>query len=325
MLCARRSLRSRGLVARPAPVTMPELLDVVIIGGGVVGCAIARELTRYRLRVCLLEKECDVGFGTSKANSGIIHGGHHSDPRSVKGGLEWEGNQLWDALAADLGFGFKRIGELTIALSEADLPVLENLLSRGRAKGVTGLEMWTAEQVRAAEPNLSQDIIAALHAPTTGVVNPYEACFCLAESAVRNGLDLRTETTVLGLSQADGIWAVDTSGGTLHTRFVLNAAGLFSGAIAALAGAPALAIHPRKGEEYLLDKRLQGHITRVIFPCPSPVSKGILVIPTYDGTLMVGPTAHTVDNPYDLTTSAAGSDEVFLLSNALRRGSAPGM
>ena len=257
---------------------MPELLDVVIIGGGVVGCAIARELTRYRLRVCLVEKECDVGFGTSKANSGIIHGGHHSDPRSVKGGLEWEGNQLWDALAGDLGFGFKRIGELTIALSEADLPVLENLLSRGRAKGVTGLEMWTAEQVRAAEPNLSPDIIAALHAPTTGVVNPYEACFCLAESAVRNGLDLRTETTVLGLSRTGGIWAVETSGGTLHTRFVLNAAGLFSGAIAALAGAPALAIHPRKGEEYLLDKRLQGHITRVIFPCPSPVSKGILVL-----------------------------------------------
>ncbi len=132
---------------------MPELLDVVIIGGGVVGCAIARELTRYRLRVCLLEKEADVGFGTSKANSGIIHGGHHSDPRTVKGGLEWEGNQLWVALAADLGFGFKRIGELTIALGEADLPVLENLLQRGRAKGVTGLEMWPAERVRAEEPN----------------------------------------------------------------------------------------------------------------------------------------------------------------------------
>ena len=323
MLCARRSLRSRGLVARPAPVTMPELLDVVIIGGGVVGCAIARELTRYRLRVCLLEKECDVGFGTSKANSGIIHGGHHSDPRSVKGGLEWEGNQLWDGLAADLGFGFKRIGELTIALSEADLPVLENLLSRGRAKGVTGLEMWPAEQVRAAEPNLSPDIIAALHAPTTGVVNPYEACFCLAESAVRNGLDLRTGTTVLGLSLAEGIWTVETSGGALRTRFVLNAAGLFSGAIAALAGAPALAIHPRKGEEYLLDKRLQGHISRVIFPCPSPVSKGILVIPTYDGTLMVGPTAHTVEDPFDLTTSAAGSDEVFAAVQRFAPGISP--
>ncbi len=321
--CARAGVRPRAALFAPAPVQMPELFDVLIIGGGVVGCAIARELTRYRLRVCLVEKECDVGFGTSKANSGIIHGGHHSDPRALKGRLEWEGNQMWDTLAADLAFGFKRIGELTVALSEAELPTLESLLHRGQAKGVQGLELWPADRVRAEEPNLSPGIIAALHAPTTGVVNPYEACFCLAESAIRNGLDLRTGTTVIGLSASDEIWTVSTDRGELQSRFVLNAAGLWAGALAGLAGASAVAIHPRKGEEYLLDKRLQGHITRVIFPCPTPVSKGILVIPTYDGTLMLGPTATSVDDPFDLTTSPTGSDEVFAAIRRIAPGISP--
>ncbi len=286
--------------------------DVAIIGGGVTGCAIARELMRYHLRVALIEKDIEVGFGVSKANSGIIHGGHHSNPNTLKGKLEWEGNQLWDSLYDDLGFGFKRIGELTVALAEEQIPTLHELQAQGERKGVTGLELWERDRLRQEEPNLSEAVVAALHAPTTGVVNPYEACFNLIENACLNGLELLTNRAVTGLQQTDEqSWQIQTNQGDLQARFVLNAAGLFADEIAAMAGVGNFTIRPRKGEEYLLDKRLKGFVKRVLFPCPTPVSKGILLIPTYDGTLMVGPTAETIDDKYDLTTTAPGGAKVF--------------
>ena len=287
------------------------LYDAVIVGGGVIGCAIARELTRYQVRAALVEKESEVGFGISKANSGIIHGGHHAAPATLKGRLEWAGNQMWDGLCDELGFGFKRIGELTIALAEDDLPLLERLKRQGDDKGVPGLEIWDRERIRREEPNLSEDVIAALHAPTTAVVNPYEACFALVESACRNGLDLITESCVQALTSADGTWAVHGSRGTVHSRFVLNAAGLYADRIAALAAVRTFSIRARKGEEYMLDRRLAGIVKRIIFPCPTPVSKGTLVIPTYDGTIMVGPTATSTDDREDLTTTLEGGDAVF--------------
>ena len=287
------------------------LYDVAIIGGGIIGCAIARELTRYRLGVVLIEKEREVGFGISKANSGIIHGGHRAASTTLKGRLEWAGNQMWDALCAELGFGFKRVGELTIAMEETQLSILQHLKRQGDEKGVPGLEIWEAERIRRAEPNLSDAVIAALHAPTTGVINPYEACFALIENACHNGLHLATAASVTGLATGEGEWTVQSTGGVFRSRFVVNAAGLFADRIAELAGARRFGIHPRKGEEYLLDRRLAGIVTRIIFPCPTPVSKGILVIPTYDGTIMVGPTAAAVDDREDLTTSRAGAETVF--------------
>jgi glycerol-3-phosphate dehydrogenase len=187
---------------------LPICYDVVIIGGGVVGCAIARELTRYQLQIALLEQEAEVGFGTSKANSGIIHGGHHAAPGTLKGKLEWAGNQRWDRLCDELGFGFKRSGELTVALSAEEVPILEQLLQHAQAKNIPGLELWDRERTLRAEPNLTGDVVAALYAPATAVINPYEACFGLAESAVRNGLHLVTECPVAGLTAADEGWLV---------------------------------------------------------------------------------------------------------------------
>lgn len=286
--------------------------DVAIIGGGVVGCAIARELTRYSLNIILIEKESEVGFGVSKANSGIIHGGHHSSPNTLKGKLEWPGNQLWLGLHQELGFGFKPIGELTVAFSEEEYPILERLKQQGEEKGVPGLTLWDRDKIAQAEPHLSKQAIAALHAPTTAVVNPYEACFTLIESACRNGLELATASPVLKLTQQDHKdWQITTPNRTLTSRFIINAAGLYGDAVAAMADVRTFTIRPRKGEEYLLDKRLQGFIQRVIYPCPTPVSKGTLVIPTFDGTLMVGPTATMVEDKEDLATTIPGAEQVF--------------
>jgi glycerol-3-phosphate dehydrogenase len=285
--------------------------DALIVGGGIIGCALARELTRYQLQVALCERAVEVSFGTTKANSGIIHGGHHADPQTLKGKLEWAGNRRWDGLCAELGFGFERVGELTVAMLEAELPVLDKLMLHAARQGIPGVEVWSRARILQEEPALALDVLAAVFAPTTGVVNPYEACYGLAESAVRNGLALFTDTPVTGLHNDGATWSVQTPRGTLAARFVINAAGLYADVVAEMAGVRTFAIHPRKGEEYLLDKRLRGLVKRVIFPCPSPVSKGILVIPTYDGTIMVGPTAHDTPDREELTTSMAGCEEVF--------------
>jgi glycerol-3-phosphate dehydrogenase len=287
------------------------MYDAAIIGGGVVGCAIARELSRYVLDTVLIEKEVEVGFGTSKTNSGIIHAGHHAPPDTLKGNLVVQGNALFDELHQELGFAFRRIGELVVAQGEEELPVLDTLLRRGKEKGVPGLEIWDRERLRREEPNLSSHLAAALYAPSAGVINPYEFAFALIENAAANDVELRVDSPVQGIEVHDGFLTVHTPQGSLNSRFVLNCAGVFADRIAALVGLDDFSIHPRKGEEYLLDKRLQGVVRHLIFPVPSPVTKGILIIPTYDGTLMVGPTAVDTDDRYDLTTTYEGSEQVF--------------
>lgn len=297
------------------------LYDVIIIGGGVVGCAIARELTRYHLRLLLIEKNCEAGFGTSKSNSGIIHAGHHASPKTVKGRLEWAGNPLWDELSRDLGFAFKRVGEVTVAFTEDEIKTLQHLKDQGDQKGVPGMALWDQARLRQEEPNLNPALIAGLYVPTSGVINPYEACFALLANAHLNGLQMALAHKVEGVRPEAGALAVHTQRAVFHGRFVINAAGLHSDEIADKAGVREFTILPRKGEEYLLDKRLAGLVRHIIFPCPTPVSKGILIIPTFDGTLMVGPTATAASDKTDRRTTTAGCAEVF---NAVRK-LAPGL
>ncbi len=285
--------------------------DVVIIGGGIVGCALARELSRYDLRLALIEKEVEVGFGTSKTNSGIIHSGHHASPDTLKGRLEWAGNQRWSDLARDLKFGFKRIGELLLALQPEDLHYLQLLKKQGEDKGVPGLEIWSPQRIQKEEPNLNRTILQALHAPTAAVINPYEACFGLIECAQQNGAELFCGCPVLAINQTGADFSIQTPQGVFHSRIILNAAGVFADRVAAMVGAADFKIHCRKGEEYLLDRRLQGIVTRLIFPVPTATSKGVLIIPTVDGPIMVGPTAEEVNNREDLSTSFAGAAKIF--------------
>lgn len=287
------------------------MYDVAIVGGGVTGCAIARALSRYRVKTVLLEKQAEVGFCTTKTNSGIVHAGHQTAAGTLKGELEVRGNHMFDYLAQQLGFGFKRIGEIVVALAESDLPALENLKRLGESRCVPGLEMWGREKLRREEPNLSPGLIGALYAPTAGVVNPYEFAFALVENAVENGVEVRVDSPVLRIDAEGSSLTVHTPQERIRTRFVVNAAGVWADRIAQLVGLHDFEIRPRKGEEYMLDKRLKGLVKRLVFPVPQKTTKGTLIIPTYDGTIMVGPTALDVEDRDDVSTSYAGSDEVF--------------
>jgi glycerol-3-phosphate dehydrogenase len=287
------------------------MYDVAIVGGGVVGCAIARELSRFHLNTVLLEKHAEVGFGTSKTNSGIIHAGQQTARNTLKGMLEVRGNAMFDTLQAELGFGFHRCGELVVASTPEQIPALEEMKRVGEEKGVPGLEMWGPERIRREEPNLSSHLVAALHAPSAGVINPYEFAFALIECAERNGVQLKVDCPVVAMTvQADHI-VVKTPSEDVPARFVINAAGVYADQVAAMLGLHDFTIHPRKGEEYLLDKRVQGVVRRLVFPVPTKSSKGILIIPTFDGTIMVGPTALEHEDREDVATTYEGSDQVF--------------
>jgi len=292
------------------------MYDVAIIGGGVVGGSIARELARYHVRTVLLEREAEVGFGTTKTNSGIIHAGHHSSPDTLKGRLVVRGNRLFDRLHQELGFGFRRIGELVVAMSEAELEVLDDMAEVARVKGVP-VERWDRDRLRREEPNLSHSLKGALYAPTAGVINPYEFAFALLENAMANGVELRVNSPVTGLTDRGDHLQVRTPNESLRARYVLNCAGVFADRVAGLLGLDDFSIHPRKGEEYMLDAGLKGLVRRLIFPVPGPVSKGTLIIPTFDGTIMVGPTATDTDDRYDVTTTPEGAHEVFSAVRAL--------
>ena len=285
--------------------------DVAIIGGGVIGCAIARELSRFQVEVALVESCAEVGFGTTKTNSGIIHAGHHSPPDTLKGKLAVRGNELFDGLCEELNFSFRRIGELVVAQHKDELPILEGLLAQGELKGVPGLEMWDKKRLQREEPNLNHNLVGALHAPTAGVINPYEFAFALIENATENGVALEVDSPVESIAVTDEGLVLTTPKGQVAARFVINAAGVFADKIANMVGLDDFSIHPRKGEEYMLDKRLSGIIRRLIFPVPKKVTKGTLIIPTFDGTLMVGPTAHDTDDRYDLATTNEGAAQVF--------------
>lgn len=273
--------------------------EVIIIGGGVVGTSIAREFSRYNLRISLIEKEDELSFGVSKANSGIVHAGIHSRAALLKEKLCARGNFLYNQLKSELGIPFKRVGELLVVKEGEDVNELLKFKSMGEENGVPGLKILSREEIREIEPALSKEIIAALYAPSAGVVNPYELVYLLAQNAIKNGVEIKTGEEVISINDR----IVQTTKGKYKTQFIINAAGLFADRISNMVGIFDFKIVPRKGEEYLLDKKLRGLVSHIIFPLPSKNSKGTLVIPTLDGTIMVGPSAHEIENKYDLKTS----------------------
>ena len=297
-----------------------DLYDVVIIGGGVIGTSIARELSRYKLKAAILEKEEELAFGVSKSNSGIIHPGTQNPVNSLKGRLCVQGNALTRKMSKELGIDFKEVGELIVAFNEEDRLKLVELKNEAEALGVPRLRVVDRAWLRRNEPNLSREVIAALYAPTAGIISPYRWAYDLAENAARNGVEIRTLTKVekiLPYSQAGaGNFEIYTSKGEFRSRYVINAAGLFADDVSRMVGVDDFEIRPRIGEEFLLDKKKENITNHLIFPLPSKSSKGILIIKTSDGNPMIGPTAEDVRSKVDLSTTPAGFKKV--LSSAQR-------
>ena len=292
---------------------MRTVYDVIVIGAGVAGAAIARELSRYMLDVAVLEKEVDVSFGTSKANSGIIHAGFHADPTTLKGRLCAKANRMYDRLQEELDFPFERRGELMVAFSEEEVRTLSHFYEQGQRNGVRYMELLGRERTLELEPNLNPDVEGALFAPTAGVIGPYEFCFAMIDNAKENGVEVHCGQKVCWIGKQIGhMFEIETeTGERFRTHFIVNAAGLYADDIASLVGLQDFKIKPRKGEEYLLDRRVGELVHRVIFPVPSGKSKGMLIIPTVDGPVMVGPTAVEIDDKTDFSTTRDGLKQVF--------------
>ena len=289
--------------------------DVLIIGCGVVGAACAYELARYDLRVGVLEASNDVANGTTKANSAIVHAGYDPLPGTKMARLNVEGTALMGPLCARLDVPYRNNGSLVLSLSEEDDETLKTLYRRGLANGVPGLELLDRARTLALEPNLAPELRGALYAPSAGIVNPWELCLALAETAVRNGAELRLSTPVTALERGAEGWIVSTPKGVFTARYVLNCAGTRADQIAALAGDHSFAIQPAKGEYFLLDKSEGSRVEHVIFQCPSRLGKGVLVTPTVHGNLLVGPNA-VPSAPEDTANSAEGL--AYVRSAALR-------
>ncbi len=285
--------------------------DVLIIGAGVVGAALARELARYQISVAVVEKEVDVAFGTSKANSGIVHSGIHDRFGTLKAELCVQGNKLFPELAEELHFLYKNNGTLIVAQEKEQIAELEKLRNNGIKNGINGIRSLNHEELLRLEPNLSTELTGGLLVPSGGIVVTFDMVFALIENAVANGVNLFLGTDVTEIVTTKDGFQVSTNREHFETRFIINAAGLFGRKVARLIGDESFKILPKKGEEYLMDRKLQGLVERTIFPLPSPVSKGILVIPTVDGNLMVGPTAEEVESYTDLSTTTAGWQAVY--------------
>ncbi len=285
--------------------------DVAIIGAGVCGASVARLLSRYRIRSALLEREEDVSFGTSKANSGIVHGGFHHSSEFLKTRLEVAGAARFDRLKEELGFPFERCGILVAATHPDELPAIEHLREQGIANGIRNLELCSRERMLELEPKLSPETCGGLYAPDGGIVESYRYVFALVENARANGTELLTGFEAVRATRSDGIWTVYAADGrSIRCRYAVNAAGLYADAVSAAFGAEQFTIKPRKGEYFLLDRLAAGHPSRVVFPVPNIVSKGMLVIPTVEGTTLIGPTADSGEDKGDLATTQGHLDRI---------------
>lgn len=282
------------------------MYDVLIIGCGITGAATAFELSKYRLRVGILERENDVADGTTKANSAILHAGYDPEPGTLMAQLNVEGNRMAGDICEKLQVPFARVGSLVLAFDEGDLATLRTLYDRGVQNGVPGLDLLDAAQVRQKEPNLSQNVVGALYAPTAGIVDPWQYALAMAEVAVVNGVELHRSAPATAITPVEGGYAVTTPKGVFEGKYILNATGVFSDQVHGLLEEPDYAITPNRGEYYLLDKS-QGHqVSHVVFQCPNERGKGVLVAPTIHGNLIVGPNAQPVGDRHDLGNTAQG-------------------
>lgn len=285
--------------------------DVAIIGAGVIGGMVARELSRCRLSVCLIEKENDVAMGSSRANSGIIHGGYDPEPGTLKAEMNGKGVELLYQAAKELNVHYKNNGSLVCAFGTAEEDaVIEQLYQRGQANGIPQLAILTGNEARALEPNLSQEVSKALYVPTAGIICPYDLTIAAVGNAMDNGVELKRNFEVVKIDSGEEFTVIGAEGETVTCTYLVNCAGCGADKIAELAGDKFYSIIPRAGEYMLLDKAEGERVKHTIFQVPSAQGKGILVTPTVDGNLLTGPTAAQVADGESTETTAAGLAQI---------------
>lgn len=286
------------------------MYDVCIIGGGVIGCAIARELSRYHLSVILLERKSDVAEGTTKANSAIIHAGYDALPGSEKARTNVIGHALFPKWCEELGVPFRRNTSLVVAFKKEDLAGLHELMARGRQNGVSGLYILSEDELRAREPNIGPEAKGALLAETGGISCPYELTIRLAMHALRNGIEFRLNTEVTGVRKTSVGFLCDTPAGPVQSRALVNAAGVYADTINNQISEDIFHIIPRRGEYLMIDKAYGNAFRATIFQLPTAMGKGILVTPTVEDTILLGPTAEDISEKDDIRTTAEGLEKI---------------
>lgn len=290
------------------------MYDVAIVGAGVVGSAIARELSKYKVNACVIERDEDVCNGTSKANSAIVHAGFDAKPGTLKAKLNVRGNEMMDQLSKDLDFPFKRNGSLVVCTKDQDASLLDELVEKAKANGVPGVQILERDALLEMEPNLADDVVKALYAPTGAIVCPFHLTMALAENAADNGVKFFLNTEVTEITKKDDYYEISTNGETFEAKTVVNAAGVYADKFNNMVSNHKLEIIARRGQYCLLDKDAGAHVSRTIFQLPSKMGKGVLVTPTVHGNLLVGPTAEDIDDKEGINTTAAGLESLAVTS-----------
>ncbi len=289
------------------------MLDAVIIGAGVSGCAIARELSKKKLNIAVLEKSTDVCEGTSKANSGIAHAGFDARPGTLMARLNVRGSAMMESLSKELEFPYKKNGSLVLCFNEKDMGKLQELKERGIQNGVKNLEIIDRRKVQELEPNIGQQVVGALHAPDGAIICPFGLTIALAENAAVNGVKFFFETKVEQINKKENSYEILTNQGNFEAKTVINAAGVYSDKIHNMVCEPGdeLEIVPRKGEYILYDKKVGNLVEHTLFQLPTSLGKGVLVTPTVHGNLLTGPTAEDIEDKSEVKTSSEGLGAVL--------------
>lgn len=288
------------------------MYDAIVIGAGVVGCAVAQQLSRYDGKLLVIDRMEDVADGASKANSGIVHAGFDAHPGTEKARLNVKGAKMYKKLANQLGVPYGQPGALVLGFSEEDRKTLENLLAQAVTNDVEGCRIVEHDEILKMEPNTNPDVVCALYAPTSGLVSPYEMTCALADSAAENGAEFKLSNPVLEIKPtSDGNWLVITERDEYKTRAVVNCAGMGSGILHNMISTRKVKLIARRGEYYLLDHMAEIPFTMTMFQCPTKMGKGVLVSPTTHGNILLGPTADDIDDGYDVATTRKGLDDVL--------------
>lgn len=282
------------------------MYDVAVIGAGIIGCSIARALSRYRLNTVLMEKEPDVADCTTKGNSAIVHAGYDAKPGTLKARFNALGNPMYDKLCEELDVPFKRVGSLVLAFGDEDMETIKKLYEQGIANGISGMEIWDRDKVIEMEPKVNKEVTGALYAATCGIVGPMELAIALAENAADNGVEVLLDSEVRDIKRQEDGYTIYTRDNVIAARYVINCAGLHADTVNNMVAAESFKISPRRGEYNIFDKSAKDVVKTVVFPCPSKLGKGILVSPTVHGNLLIGPNAEDLSDKEAFDTTSKG-------------------